>query len=121
MLNYQACIAVKRGDYDRMMDLYTEASRRDPQHWVLIKNVQAARTWFREQGPARGLPLELEASHDFRGLERTAQPTLPGPLSDDFATWDPPKEGASTPEAEPAVARVGSHHALRSRKHLKVV
>ena len=120
VLNYQACIAVKRGDYDRMMDLYTEASQRDPQHWVVIKNVQAARTWFREQGPARGLPLELEASHDFRVLERTTQPTLPGPLPEDFATWEPAKEGVR-PEAEPAVARVGSHHALRSRKHLKVV
>jgi tetratricopeptide (TPR) repeat protein len=122
VLNYQACIAVERGDYDRMMDLYTEAAKRDPQHWVLIKNVEAARRWFREQGPARGLPLELEASHEFRVLERTIQPTLPGPLPEDFAVWTEPKTPAApAPEADPAVARVGSRHALRSRKHLKVV
>ncbi|MEZ4441967.1 MAG: radical SAM protein [Polyangiaceae bacterium] len=117
LLNYRACIAVKRGDYDAMMDLYTEAAKRDPQHWVLIKNVERARRWFRDQGPARGIPLELEASHDFRVLERTLQPTLPGPLGEDFDRFDEER----FVEAAPQVARVGSRHALRSRKHLKVI
>jgi radical SAM superfamily enzyme YgiQ (UPF0313 family) len=120
ILNYQACIAVERGDYDAMMDLYSEAARRDPQHWVLIKNVETARRWFREQGPARGLTLELEASHDFKVLQRTIQPTLPGPLAEDFAVWNETGKDAR-PEGKPAVARVGSRHGLRSRKHLKVV
>jgi radical SAM superfamily enzyme YgiQ (UPF0313 family) len=118
-LNYLACLAVKRGDYDAMMDLYSEAARRDPQHYVLLKNVERARRWFREQGPARGIPLELEAHHDFQLLERTAQPTLPGPLGDDYAEWKAALEPA--PEAEPTLARVGSQAALRTHKHLKVV
>ncbi len=117
-LNYLACIAVARGDYDAMMDLYSEAARRDPQHYVLIKNVEAARRWFREGGPARGVKLSLEASHDFRVLERTAQPTLPGPLPDDFADWD---KALIAPEVAPQVARVGSTKGLGSRTHLKVV
>jgi tetratricopeptide (TPR) repeat protein len=116
-LNYLACIAVKRGDYDAMMDRYTEAAQRDPQHAVVIKNVERARRWFREQGPARGIPLDLEAHHDFQLLERTAQPTLPGPLPTDFAEW---KE-MSLPAAEPTLARIGSQAALRSHKHLKLV
>jgi radical SAM superfamily enzyme YgiQ (UPF0313 family) len=117
-LNYLACIAVKRGDYDSMMDLYSEAAKRDPQHYVLIKNVETARAWFRQDGPTRGLPLELEATHDFRLLERTMQPTLPGPLGDDFADWSAAEAAAS---AAPKEARVGSTKALDSRKRLKVV
>jgi hypothetical protein len=56
----------------------------------LIRNVQAARAWFKLDGPARGLPLELTGSHQFQLLERTQQPSLPGPLPDDFARWDTP-------------------------------
>lgn len=117
-LNYLACIAVARGDYDAMMDLYSEAAARDPQHYLLIKNVEAARRWFREGGPARGVKLSLEASHDFRVLERTAQPTLPGPLPDDFADWN---KALTAPEVAPQVARVGSTMSLGSRTRLKVV
>src|SRR5262249_12265107 len=51
------------------------------------QNVNAARAWFKDEGPSRGLPLELTVRHDFQLLERTAQPTLPGPLPDDFAEW----------------------------------
>jgi hypothetical protein len=38
-------------------------------------------------GPELGLPLELNARHDFQLFERTLQPTLPGPLPPDFALW----------------------------------
>ncbi len=117
-LNYLACIAVRRGDYDGMMDRMSEAAKRDPQHHVLIRNVNAARKWFREQGPARGLPLELDAHHDFQLLERTAQPTLPGPLPPDFTDW---AQTAPAAEGAPAVARVGSQKPLGDRKRLKVV
>jgi anaerobic magnesium-protoporphyrin IX monomethyl ester cyclase len=116
--NYLACAAVAKNDYDAMMDLYSEAAKKDPQHPVLIRNVNAARAWFKRGGPSSG-PLRLEAQHDFRVLERTAQPTLPGPLPADFATWEPATEPA--PAAEPTVARVGSQLPLRDRKSLKVM
>jgi radical SAM superfamily enzyme YgiQ (UPF0313 family) len=87
--NHLACFAKARGDIDAMMDLFMTAAKTDPQHWVLIQNVNAARAWFKQNGPSRGLPLELTVRHDFQLLERTAQPTLPGPLPDDFAEWKP--------------------------------
>ncbi|MEM9692947.1 MAG: radical SAM protein [Myxococcota bacterium] len=105
-LNYLACIAVERGQIERMMDLYSDAARRDPQHYVLVKNVNAARQWFRQQGPERGLPLELDASHEFQLLEKTEQPTLPGPLGDDFADF---VRTEPAPEDAARVARLGSH------------
>jgi anaerobic magnesium-protoporphyrin IX monomethyl ester cyclase len=119
-LNYLACIAVARGDYDAMMDLYTEAARRDPQHAVLIRNVQTARAWFRERGHARGIPLRLVASHDFQLLERTQQPTLPGPLPANVADWG---EASPSPgdEGGAEVARVGSAKAMDERRRLRVV
>ena len=40
------------------------AAKTDPQHWVLIQNVNAARAWFKDQGPAKKLPLELVVRHD---------------------------------------------------------
>jgi anaerobic magnesium-protoporphyrin IX monomethyl ester cyclase len=113
VLNYLACIAVKRGDYDAMMTLMSEAAKRDPQHWVLIKNVNAARAWFKARGPERGVPLDLDASHDFQLLERTAQPTLPGPLPEDWTDW------SATPvavDAAPTLARVGSTMPLKSKR-----
>ena len=85
--NHLACIAKARGDLDAMMDLFTTAAKVDPQHWVLIQNVNAARAWFKAAGPAKNLPLDLVVRHDFQLLERTVQPTLPGPLPDDYAEW----------------------------------
>jgi hypothetical protein len=49
--------------------------------------VERARAWFRAEGPARGLPLELDGRADFQLLERTLQPTLPEPLPPDFADF----------------------------------
>jgi anaerobic magnesium-protoporphyrin IX monomethyl ester cyclase len=80
-LNYLACIAARRGDLHAMNEHFAEALRRDPQHWVLARNMQAVR---------RGNLSELVAKHDFQLLERAAQPTLPGPLSADFSVWSPP-------------------------------
>ncbi|MCL2724312.1 MAG: radical SAM protein [Polyangiaceae bacterium] len=88
--NHLACIAKARGNIDQMMDSFTLAAKTDPQHWVLIQNVNAARAWFKRGGPGRGLPLDLVVRHDFQLLERTVQPTLPGPLPDDFAQWRAP-------------------------------
>jgi anaerobic magnesium-protoporphyrin IX monomethyl ester cyclase len=86
--NYLAVIAFRRGDLAAMQDHFMVAAKTDPQHFVLIKNVEAARAWFRAGGPERGLPLELIAKHDFQLFERTQQPTLPGPLAADFADWN---------------------------------
>jgi hypothetical protein len=127
-LNYLACAAAAREDYDTMMDSFSEAARTDPQHAVLIRNVNRARAWFKQGGPARGLPLELDASHEFRLLEKTVQPTLPGPLGDTSFVWGP--DDALPPgvepahqalEGEPREAVMGSRAELKSRKHLKVV
>lgn len=119
--NHLACIAKARGDLDAMMDLFMTAAKVDPQHWVLIQNVNRARAWFKEEGPKRGLPLDLVVRHDFQLLERTAQPTLPGPLPDDYATWKdalPRTEAAATWLKTPD--REGSTKGL-GRKRLDVL
>jgi anaerobic magnesium-protoporphyrin IX monomethyl ester cyclase len=91
-LNYLGCIAFARGDVSGMQDQFLAAARLDPQHLVLIENVQAARAWFKADGPKLGLPLNLVGKHDFQLFERTAQPALPGPLPEDYATWGTPLE-----------------------------
>lgn len=119
--NHLACIAHARGDLDGMMTHFSTAAKLDPQHYTLIKNVNAARAWFAQQGPERGLPLTLEVRQDFQLLERTVQPSLPGPLPDDLGSWAPPlpPQPASvfvkTPEME------GSTKDLGSRTRLPVV
>jgi anaerobic magnesium-protoporphyrin IX monomethyl ester cyclase len=85
--NYLACIALGRGDVKGMQDQFMKAAKTDPQHHVLMHNVERARAWFRDKGPERNLPITLSARHDFQLLERTHQPTLPGPLPTDFADW----------------------------------
>jgi len=107
-------MAKARGDYDGMMDAFTEAVRLDPQHYVLVQNVQAARAWFKQGGPGKHLPLELKVRHDFQLLERTVQPTLPGPLPADFAEW---KDSPSP--AEPAASYVRTPDVEGSTKGLK--
>lgn len=118
--NHLACIAKARGDLDAMMDLFTTAAKVDPQHWVLIQNVNAARAWFKAAGPTKKLPLDLVVRHDFQLLERTVQPTLPGPLPDDYAEWKamplpaaPAEVFVKTPDME------GSQKGLK--KKLRVV
>ncbi|HMI88440.1 MAG TPA: radical SAM protein, partial [Polyangiaceae bacterium] len=85
--NYLACIAYARGDLEAMMNHFSHAAKIDPQHYVLIQNVNRARAWFKNDGPKKHLPLTLTARHDFQLLERTVQPTLPGPLPPNFADW----------------------------------
>lgn len=94
--NYLAAIAYRRGDVQKMQELFLTAAKTDPQHAVLLQNVESARTWFREKGPERGLPLELSVRHDFQLFERTQQPTLPGALSEDAYDWGV-LAGPSTP------------------------
>ncbi len=80
VLNLLACIAWATGDLEATKDLFLRAARTDPQHPVLVKNIQALRRWFGESGPERGLPLQLDGDPSFALLERTLQPALPGPL-----------------------------------------
>jgi anaerobic magnesium-protoporphyrin IX monomethyl ester cyclase len=87
-LNYLAVIAQRRGDIEAMKGYFLEAAKVDPQHHLLIVNVEKTRAWFRAGGPDLGLPLQLEAGHEFQLLERTLQPTLPGPLPADFDDFD---------------------------------
>ncbi len=119
--NHLACIAKARGDLDAMMEHFTTAAKLDPQHWTLIKNVQSARAWFKAEGPARKLPLELEVRHDFQLLERTLQPTLPGPLPTDFALWT----GGSAAVAGEAFVKTpdveGSQKSLMDRRKLRLL
>lgn len=102
--NYLACIAAERSDLRGMQDHFMAAAKVDPQHHILMSNVERARRWFRAGGPERGLPLELTARHDFALFERTLQPTLPGPLSADFAEWS---EAATLPRREGRAAEAG--------------
>jgi anaerobic magnesium-protoporphyrin IX monomethyl ester cyclase len=95
--NYLAVCAYQRGDLAGMQDHFMTAAKADPQHDVLIRNVEAARAWFRERGPERGMPLVLVARHDFQLFQRNAQPALPGPLPDDYASW----ESVPAPIGEP--------------------
>jgi hypothetical protein len=115
--NHLACVAKARGDYDGMMDAFMTAAKTDPQHWVLVQNVNAARAWFKAGGPSKKLPLDLVVRHDFQLLERTAQPTLPGPLPADFAEWRP-APAPVTPPAEAAAAYVKTPEQEGSTKPL---
>ncbi|MGK3993489.1 radical SAM protein [Sorangium sp. So ce1024] len=116
--NALACVAAARRDWQAMQDHFTAAARRDPQHAVLIRNVQAARAWYAKGGPDRGLPLDLVARCDFQLLERTVQPSLPGPLPEDFAAW-PPAAPRPAP-VRPAEAG-GREAAAQQRGRLRVV
>ena len=107
-LNYLGCIAFGRGDVSGMQDHFLAAARLDPQHLVLIENVQAARAWFKADGPNRNLALNLVGKHDFQLFERTAQPALPGPLPDDYATWGAPLVSPRDHEREQVEGVAGS-------------
>lgn len=100
-LNTLACVAARRGDLDGMKARFAEAIARDPQHWVLERNLQAAK---------EGRLGDLEVRSEFQLLERPAQPTLPGPLPKDFAVWTAPPPAPARPIGG---SREGGAHKLR--------
>jgi len=105
--NYLACIAFLRSDLRGMQDHFMAGAKADPQHHILISNVERARRWFRMNGPELGLPLELQARHDFQLFERTQQPTLPGPLPPDFAVWaEAPRAVSQADKSERSARRL---------------
>jgi anaerobic magnesium-protoporphyrin IX monomethyl ester cyclase len=106
-LNYLACIAATRGDVESMKSHLAEAARKDPQHWSVVRNVQAVRAWLKSGGPESGTMPALVSAHEFQLLERTVQPTLPGPLDADFATWAPPVPPPEKPVGLNAKANQG--------------
>lgn len=85
--NYLACIAAQHFDLKQTQEELRLALRSDPYHYVVARNAERLRRWFVDGGPVKGLPLDLQATHDFQLFERTAQPTLPGPLPDNCAEW----------------------------------
>jgi radical SAM superfamily enzyme YgiQ (UPF0313 family) len=108
-LNLLACVAASRGDIAQAKERLAEASRRDPQHWVLSWNARVLQRWASQGGAG---PLQLDASHEFQLLERPLQPTLPGPLAEDFALWGEPPPAPARPvgarAADPRKLRVVS-------------
>ncbi len=102
-INYLACIAAKRRDLQKASSLLAEALQRDPQHAVLAHNVELLR---RSAAGAQGGPLDLVATHDFQLFERFAQPTLPGPLAEDFAVWAPPPPAPERPVGASAARKL---------------
>ncbi len=104
-----------------MKDLFLRAAKTDPQHFTLIRNVNLARAWLADRGDERGLPLSLEVRLDFQLLERTVQPTLPGPLPPDFAVWSAPLQAEPAPHYLKTPDAEGSTHDLGPRARLKVL
>lgn len=96
--NYLACVSAARGDHHDALDRLQKGIAVDPQHPSLLASHERATRWLEGGGAARNEPLTLEASNAFQLLERTAQPTLPGPLAPDFAEWKPAvKRAVSAP------------------------
>lgn len=97
VFNYLACSAAARRDLAGVEENLRQALRRDPQHYVVASNAETFHSWLLADGPSTGAPLSLTGSHDFQLFERTAQPTLPGPLPEDFADWADPAAGGVKP------------------------
>ena len=92
-----ACVAAAQHDHAAVEEHLRQALRRDPQHWVVARNAEAFRVFLAGGGAAAGRKLELLAEHGFSLFERTVQPTLPGPLPEDFASWSDPSLGGVKP------------------------
>ena len=101
-LNYLACIAARRGDLDGDEGALRRGRR------GAIRSTGCSRTTSARS--SAGTSAGLVAKHEFQLLERAAQPTLPGPLADDFAVWSPPP-----PPPERPIGSVRSHDARKLR------
>lgn len=106
--NYLACIAAAKHDLHALQNHLRKALHDDPYHRVVAENAERLRRWLVAKGPLTGAPLELEGSHDFELFEKTAQPTLPGKLPEDFADWPPAPEPKGRTNSD-------------GRKHLRLV
>jgi radical SAM superfamily enzyme YgiQ (UPF0313 family) len=95
--NTLACIAAARGDLAGAEAELRLALRKDPQHWVVAKNAERFHAFLRSGQAGTGALPSLTVGHDFQLFERTVQPTLPGPLPDDFADWSSVTSGGVRP------------------------
>jgi radical SAM superfamily enzyme YgiQ (UPF0313 family) len=100
--NTLAAIAAKRGDLAKVEENLRLALRRDPQHWLVAKNAETFHAFLKRGGAGLGGLPELAFGHSFQLFERTAQPTLPGPLPEDFADWSNPASGGVRPSPKAA-------------------
>lgn len=110
--NFLACIANERGDLSSTIAHLGDGVRDDPQHLPLLHNHLALQAWLEADGPASGKPLRLEASYEFQFLERTIQPTLPGPLAKDFDAWTPRQAPKPVPPIRPEELKRGGPRRL---------
>jgi tetratricopeptide (TPR) repeat protein len=98
--NYRACIAAASFDLKALQEHLRAALRQDPYHFVVARNSEMLRRWLVDGGPIKNTPLVLEGAHEFQLFEPTAQPSLPGPLPDDFDQWlDLPRVPSTTASA----------------------
>lgn len=118
-LNLLAAIACQRKEWAKMQQFLTEAWQRDPQHYVLVRNVQKVKAWLADAGPLRNTPLDIIGTADFQLLERTVQPMLPGALAADFAKWTDADARAEGDEMR--VPQAGSHASFQPRTRLRVM
>jgi radical SAM superfamily enzyme YgiQ (UPF0313 family) len=98
--NLLACVAAARGDVSETLAALQRGVTEDPQHPLLLANYAAVQRWV-DAGAAGPLP-PLDARCGFHLLERTMQPTLPGPLPRDFHVWTAPVAPAPRPPIRPA-------------------
>jgi anaerobic magnesium-protoporphyrin IX monomethyl ester cyclase len=118
--NLLACVAAKRYRLDAVQEHLRTAIRTDPQHFAVAENARRLRDWLIAGGPAKSLPLDLVSRHEFQLFERTTQPSLPGPLPDDFAEWTLDAVVSGT-EAHRPRDLAGSTSAFAGQGRLRVV
>ncbi len=112
--NELACVSLARGDTDEALDRLHRGVAVDPQHPALLANHERALAWL---ASPRSAPLTLERASRFALLERTTQPTLPGPLPPDFAAWKP----RPAPSPAPPIRPRDPEGLARARRSLPVV
>lgn len=117
-LNLLAAVACQRKEWANMQQHLTEAWQKDPQHYVLLRNVQKVKAWLADAGPLRNTPIDIEAHNEFQLFERTVQPMLPGALPTNFAEWT---DADALPEGhEMRVPQAGSRAVFQPRARLRV-
>ena len=94
--NYLAAIAAARGDLEAVKAHFARAIEGQPQHRIVMENMESLLAWVREGGPDNGRPLKLVASHDFELAREPCQPAMPGPLPENRRHW--PAADEASPE-----------------------
>jgi anaerobic magnesium-protoporphyrin IX monomethyl ester cyclase len=85
--NVVGCVAAARGDLDETKRWFERGAREDPWHAALVHNAQWVKRCEERGEPADRIALGLIVTSEFQILERTMQPTLPGPLEPGWDAW----------------------------------